>query len=65
MDLTFTPPCVSLLHDKIRQFEACIATLEKQNKELKTRLAELEGAQKTEMKATTAGPKKENKAEVQ
>jgi hypothetical protein len=41
------------------------ATLAKEIKELKAKLMELEAALKRKMKATTAAPKKENKAEVQ
>jgi hypothetical protein len=39
--------------------------LEEQNKELRTKIAELEAALKTKMIATTAAPKKEDKVEYE
>jgi hypothetical protein len=44
----------SLLPDEKRRLEARIATLEKQSKKLKAKMAELETAQKTKNKASTA-----------
>jgi hypothetical protein len=44
----------SLLPDEKRRLEARIATLEKQNKKLKAKMAELETAQKTKNKASSS-----------
>jgi hypothetical protein len=57
---TPTSPCVTLLPDEKRWLEAHITALEKQNKELKAKLAELEAPQKTKMKFTIAAPKRAN-----
>jgi hypothetical protein len=53
-------PRVILLPDEKRQVKACNATLEKQIKELKAKMALLEAALDRTMKATTVAPKEED-----
>jgi hypothetical protein len=61
-----TPPHVTLLPDEKQRLEAHISALEKQNKEMKVKLAKLEAAQKTKTKATITAMKRENNSfEVQ
>jgi hypothetical protein len=62
---TCISPKVTLLPDEELRLVASNATLAKEIKELKAKLTELEAALKRKTKATTAAPKKENKAEVQ
>jgi hypothetical protein len=43
-DLPPTPPCRTHQYDEKQRLDACVADLERQNEELKAKVAELEAA---------------------
>jgi predicted RNase H-like nuclease (RuvC/YqgF family) len=61
-----TPPCRTHQSDEKQQLDACVAALERQNEELKAKVAQLEAALERKAEATTEALKEEgSEAECQ
>jgi hypothetical protein len=60
-DSARTPPCRTHQSDEKQRLDVCVATLERQNKELKAKVAELEAALERKTEATTGAPKEEER----
>jgi predicted RNase H-like nuclease (RuvC/YqgF family) len=61
-----TPPCLTHQSDEKQRLDACVAALERQNEELKAKVAELEAVLERKAEATTEAPKEEgSEAECQ
>jgi predicted RNase H-like nuclease (RuvC/YqgF family) len=61
-----TPPCRTRQSDEKQRLDACMAALERQNEELKAKVAELEAALERKAEATTEALKEEgSEAECQ
>jgi hypothetical protein len=65
-DSARTPPCRTHKSDEKQRLDVCVATLERQNEELKAKVAELEAALERKTVAKTEAPKEEgSEAECQ
>jgi hypothetical protein len=65
-DSARTPPCRTHQSDEKHRLDVCVATLERQNEELKAKVSELEAALERKAEATTEAPKEEgSEAECQ